>query len=68
MFTVEDFTNIRDLKQQGWSVSAIVQRLVRVLWLVMAEHTCQKVRYFPGISIGANQSRWAGEFAGKCEI
>ena len=27
MFTLEDFMNVRDLKQQGWSVSAIAQQL-----------------------------------------
>ena len=26
MLNLEDFMNIRDLKQQGWSVSAIVDR------------------------------------------
>jgi len=27
MFTLEDFMNVRDLKQQGWSVSAIARQL-----------------------------------------
>ena len=27
MFTLEDLMNVRDLKQQGWSVSAIAQQL-----------------------------------------
>jgi hypothetical protein len=31
MFTGKDFMNVRDLKQQGWSVSAKVQQLVRML-------------------------------------